>query len=115
MESQCNHFWSWIALFCVSLFAYCLEWDKAMKLSSKGKNKLVAFSRKYGEYLSSIDKEKPTFPDFAPEDFKDYVVLTPKEAERLIRHLDACDYWLAKTNSPYECDAWAAFLEKRMR
>ena len=52
--------------------------------------------------------------EFKPEDFTGAVVLTVEEAEKLMKLLDLCEYWLTNNNVSYDCDAWASLLEERI-
>ena len=42
------------------------------------------------------------------------VWLTVEEAEKLMKLLDLCVYWLSNNQVSYDCDAWASLLEKRI-
>ena len=60
--------------------------------------------------------------DFKPDDFdgcflngKDHIALTVEEAEKLMKLLDLCEYWLTNNNVSYDCDAWASLLEGRIK
>ena len=52
--------------------------------------------------------------ELKPEDFTGAVVLTVEEAEKLMKLLDLCEYWLTNNNVSYDCDAWASLLEERI-
>ena len=52
--------------------------------------------------------------ELKPEDFTGAVVLTVEEAEKLMKLLDLCEYWLTNNNVCYDCDAWASLLEERI-
>ena len=52
--------------------------------------------------------------EFKPEDFNGSVMLTVEEAEKLMKLLDLCVYWLTNNNVSYDCDAWASLLEGRI-
>ena len=42
------------------------------------------------------------------------IILTVEEAEKLMKLLDLCEYWLTNNNVSYDCDAWASLLEERI-
>ena len=42
------------------------------------------------------------------------IILTVEEAEKLMKLLDLCEYWLTNNNISYDCDAWASLLEERI-
>ena len=42
------------------------------------------------------------------------VCLTIEEAEKLMKHLDLCEYLLTNNDVSYDCDAWASLLEERI-
>ena len=76
-----------------------------MKLSGKGLGKVC--------YHQSLDLSLGSY-EFEPEDFTGAVVLTVEEAEKLMKLLDLCEYWLTNNNVSYDCDAWASLLEERI-
>ena len=42
------------------------------------------------------------------------VWLTVEEAEKLMKLLDNCEYWLMNNHISYDCDNWASLLEWRI-
>ena len=89
-----------------------------MKLSEKGENRL--YNSKNVFYDDDIEGdvvalwELSKVWEFEPDDFQGAVVLTVEEAEKLMKHLDLCEYWLTNNNVSYDCDAWASLLEERI-
>ena len=47
-------------------------------------------------------------------DLEGVVLLTVEEAEKLMKLLDLCEYWLSNNQVSYDCDAWASLLEERI-
>ena len=89
-----------------------------MKLSEKGEGRL--YNSKNVFYDDDIEGdvvalwELSKVWEFEPEDFTGAVVLTVEEAEKLMKLLDLCEYWLTNNNVSYDCDAWASLLEERI-
>ena len=42
------------------------------------------------------------------------IILTVEEAEKLMKLLDLCEYWLTNNNISYDCNAWASLIEERI-
>ena len=72
-----------------------------MRLSEKGKRKILDNFYWFAE-------------EFEPEDFEGMVCLTVEEAEKLLKLLDNCEFWLTNNDISYDCDAWASLLEERI-
>lgn len=49
-----------------------------------------------------------------PDDLEGVVCLSVEEAEKLMKLLDLCEYWLTNNNVSYDCDAWASLFEERI-
>lgn len=89
-----------------------------MKLNEKGLKRLLDVAFDGDEFYQSNALEV----EFEPDDFqggyfqngKDHIALTVEEAEKLMKLLDLCEYWLANNNVSYDCDAWASLLEGRI-
>lgn len=47
-------------------------------------------------------------------DLEGVVCLSVEEAEKLMKLLDLCEYWLTNNQVSYDCDAWASLLEERI-
>ena len=62
-----------------------------MKLSKKGQQKLVDYLYAYGAYVSGLRTNAPDPLVFEPDDFKDVVVLTRKEAAEILDFLSYLD------------------------
>ena len=91
-----------------------------MKLSEKGKDKFVDAMNHHEEGLEFYSTEWSAIEDsliqteLEPSDLNGAVVLTVEEAEKLMKLLDLCEYWLTNNNVCYDCDAWASLLEERI-
>ena len=89
-----------------------------MKLSEKGEGRL--YNSKNVFYDDDIEGdvvalwELSKVWEFEPDDFQGAVVLTVEEAEKLMKLLDLCEYWLTNNYVSYDCDAWASLLEERI-
>lgn len=57
---------------------------------------------------------QPEYFDGSFQNGKDHIALTVEEAEKLMKLLDLCEYWLMKNSVSYDCDAWASLLEGRI-
>ena len=89
-----------------------------MKLSEKGENRLYGSHNVFydddieGDVVALWELSKVW--EFEPDDFQGAVVLTVEEAEKLMKLLDNCEYWLTNNAISYNCDSWASLLEMRI-
>lgn len=93
-----------------------------MKLSKKfiedlhkiGQDAFIEKNQWIGKLVPDIIIDNLKKRGISQEDIEGCVVLTVEEAEKLMKLLDLCEYWLTNNNVSYDCDAWASLLEERI-
>lgn len=68
----------------------------------------------FKKHVEALEFESDDFDGCCQNGNDHLVCLTVEEAEKLMKLLDLCEYWLTNNNVSYDCDAWASLLEERI-
>ena len=83
-------------------------------LNKIGQDAFIEKNQWIGKLVPDIIIDNLKKRGITPDDLEGVVCLSVEEAEKLMKLLDLCEFWLMKNSVSYDCNAWASLLEERI-